>query len=239
MLQLLTRTVATVLLGAGVLLPALLTGNAAAQTGPFYISAVDLQISPSSMTKFLAALQTDGAGTIKEAGVHEFEAAIAQTDKNHVFILEVYNNAAAWDAHQKTSTYNKFVMTTMLMLKNYNIRPFTSVAMNRNAAAQPQTDPLFINLVELDIVPAQFDAFMAAAKANAAASMQDAGCREFDIAVSKKEPHHVMFFEVYDNEAALAAHQATDHFKTYDAATKTMVSKRVTTPLSSAVVQTK
>jgi hypothetical protein len=48
-----------------------------------------------------------------------------------------------------------------------------------------------------------------------------------------------MFFEVYDNEAALTAHQATDHFMTYDATTKTMVSKRVTTPLSSVVVQIK
>jgi quinol monooxygenase YgiN len=231
--------IAATALGMLVLSPAVLVGKAAAQTGPFYISAVDLQISPSSMTKFLAALQVDGAGTIKEAGVHEFEAAVAQKDKNHVFILEVYNNAAAWDAHQKTLTYNKFVMTTMLMLKSYNIRPFTSVAMNRAATVTPQTDPLFINLVELDIVPAQFDAFMDAAKTNASASMQDGGCREFDIAVSKTEPHHVMFFEVYDNEAALTAHQATDHFKTYDAATKAMVSKRVTTPLSSVVVQTK
>jgi quinol monooxygenase YgiN len=226
-------------LGAMLMAPALFVDHASAQTAPFYISAVDLQISPSSITKFLAALQVDGAGTIKEVGVHEFEAAVSQKDKNHVFILEVYNNVAAWDAHQKTSTYDKFVMTTMLMLKNYNIRPFTSVAMNLNTAAAAQTDPLYINLVELDIVPAQFDAFMDAAKTNAAASMQDAGCREFDIAVSKAEPHHVMFFEVYDNEAALTAHQATDHFKAYDAATKTMVSKRVTTPLSSVVVQTK
>lgn len=230
---------AAVLVGVIMLFPVRFIREATAQAGPFYISAVDLQISPASMPKFLAALQVDGAGTIKEAGVHEFEAAVSRNDKNHVFILEVYNNLAAWNAHQKTSTYNKFVMTAMLMLKNYNIRPFTSVAMDRNPAAAPQTGPLFINQVELDIVPAQFDAFIDAAKTNAAASMQDAGCREFDIAVSKSDPNHVLFFEVYDNEAALTAHQGTDHFKTYDAATKTMVSKRVTTPLSSVVVQTK
>jgi autoinducer 2-degrading protein len=64
------------------------------------------------------------------------------------------------------------------------------------------------------------------AKENGAASTKDPGCREFDIMVAKDDPHHVFFFEVYDNAAALDAHRATDHFKKYAAATKDMVAKR-------------
>jgi autoinducer 2-degrading protein len=200
---------------------------------PLYISAVDLDINPSSMTKFLAALQPDGAAMIQEAGAHEFVSTTGQKDPNHVFIFEVYSNAAAYDAHQKTAAYNKFVAISMLMLKNYNIRPFTAVAMNVNPAAQPGPGPFFVNQVELDIVPAQFDQFLTAAKANATAALQDPGVREFDIAVSQTDPHHLLFFEIYDNAAAHDAHRATDHVKAYQSATKDMVSKRAVTPLNS------
>jgi autoinducer 2-degrading protein len=92
--------------------------------------------------------------------------------------------------------------------------------------AAAQAGPYIVNAINLDIAPDQFDKFMEAAKENAAASTKDAGCREFNIVVSKDDPHHIMFFEVYDNAAALDVHRATDHFKKYQAATKDMVTKR-------------
>ena len=74
----------------------------------------------------------------------------------------------------------------MMMIKTYDIRPFTSVALNRSAAPQPQADPpLLVNVDEIDIADGQVDKFMDAAKAHAAASVQDPGCREFNIAVSQ------------------------------------------------------
>jgi (4S)-4-hydroxy-5-phosphonooxypentane-2,3-dione isomerase len=92
--------------------------------------------------------------------------------------------------------------------------------------AVAQTGPLYINLVELDIVPAEFDKFIEALKENGAASVKDPGCREFNIIVSEKDPHHVLVFEVYDNAAALEAHRATDHYKKYQATVANMVAKR-------------
>src|SRR5580704_10562483 len=94
----------------------------------------------------------------------------------------------------------------------------------REAAAQGA--PYLVNAVNLDIVPEQFDKFMEVAKENGAASTKDPGCREFNIVVAQNDPHHIMFFEVYDNAAALDAHRATDHFKKFQAATKDMVAKR-------------
>jgi (4S)-4-hydroxy-5-phosphonooxypentane-2,3-dione isomerase len=213
--------------------------RAQAVPAPLYISAVDLEINPSSMTKFLAALQPDGAAMIQEAGAREFVSTTGQKDPNHVFIFEVYTNAAAYDAHQKTAAYAKFVGLTMLMLKNYNIRPFTSVVMNTSSTAQAAPGPFFVNQIDLDVVPAQFDQFLSAAKANAAAAVQDPGVREFNIAVSQTDPHHLLFFEVYDNAAAHEAHVATDHFKAYQAATKDMVSKRTVSQLTSVQTLTK
>jgi (4S)-4-hydroxy-5-phosphonooxypentane-2,3-dione isomerase len=96
----------------------------------------------------------------------------------------------------------------------------------RGHEAAAQAGPYIVNAINLDVAPDQFDKFMEAAKENAAASTRDPGCREFNIVVSKDDPHHIMFFEVYDNAAALDIHRATDHFKKYQAATKDMVTKR-------------
>jgi autoinducer 2-degrading protein len=109
----------------------------------------------------------------------------------------------------------------------------------RNHQAAAQSGPYLINLVNLDIVPESFDKFMELAKENGAASPKDPGCREFNIAVAANDPHHVVFFEVYDNAAALEAHRATDHFKKFAASTKDMVAKREVRQLSSVAMNMK
>ena len=105
--------------------------------------------------------------------------------------------------------------------------------------AAAQSGPLYINAVDLDIVPAQFDKFIALIKANGAASVKEPGCREFNIVVSQKEPHHVFLFEVYDNAAALDAHRTTEHFKTYQAGSAGIVAKREVRGFSSVAMNTK
>ena len=90
----------------------------------------------------------------------------------------------------------------------------------------------FINAVELDIVPAEYEKFKAAILVNAAASVREPGCRQFDVLFEAGDPHHVFLYEVYDNAAALEAHRATAHFKKYLEATASMIAKRVARPMS-------
>jgi (4S)-4-hydroxy-5-phosphonooxypentane-2,3-dione isomerase len=99
-------------------------------------------------------------------------------------------------------------------------------------AALAQSASLYINAVDIDIVPGQIDNYLAALKENGAASVHEPGCRAFNIAVSQKDTNHVFVFEVYDNTAAFDAHLQTVHFKKYAATTKDMVAKRDPHPLS-------
>ena len=92
---------------------------------------------------------------------------------------------------------------------------------HRDAAAQ--SSGAYINLVELDIDPGETAKFIEAIKENGAGSVKEPGCREFNVSVLASNPNHVVLYEVYDNEAALAAHRTTDHFKKYQAATAKMV----------------
>ena len=97
--------------------------------------------------------------------------------------------------------------------------------MRANEAAA-QSAQLQVNAVDIDIVPGQIDAYLAALKENGAASVNEPGCHDFFITVSQKDPNHVLIVEIYDNAAAAAAHRETEHFKKYAAATKDMVAKR-------------
>jgi autoinducer 2-degrading protein len=94
----------------------------------------------------------------------------------------------------------------------------------REAAAQ--AGGVYINAVDLDINPADMPKFIELIKENGAAAVTEPGCREFNISVLAKDPNHVFLYEVYENEAALNTHRATDHFKKYAAATKDMVTGR-------------
>ncbi len=109
----------------------------------------------------------------------------------------------------------------------------------RSHEAAAQSAPLLINAVEYDIVPGQVDNFLAALKENGAASVKEPGCREFDIAVSQKDPNHVLIFEVYNDAAAAQAHRETDHFKKYAATTKDMIAKREVRSFSSIAMNMK
>ena len=92
--------------------------------------------------------------------------------------------------------------------------------------AVAQAGPYVVNAINLDVPADLFDKFMEVAKENAVASAKDPGCREFSIVVSKDDPHHIMFFEVYDNEAGAEFHRNTEHFKKFQAMTRDMPIKR-------------
>jgi autoinducer 2-degrading protein len=93
-------------------------------------------------------------------------------------------------------------------------------------SAAAQTGGVYVNAVDLVIVPSEMSKFVEAIKENAANSVKEPGCREFNVLVLANRPNHVFLFEVYDNEAALASHRTTDHFKKFFATTANMVADR-------------
>jgi (4S)-4-hydroxy-5-phosphonooxypentane-2,3-dione isomerase len=226
---------AAVLAFAGWLQP---NGNRAlAQSAPLYINLADIDLYPASIDKFMAALKANAAASVQEAGCREIEIGIPQDNPQHVFIFEIYNSAGAWDSHQATAHFLKFYGIAAPLMSKLDLKPFSSVALN--GSAPTQAAKLLFNVVDLDIVAAQFDAFIAAAKTNAAATPQDPGAHEANIVVSQKDPHHIVTFESYDDAAALAAHQGTDHYKAYQAATASMISKSAPRQFSSVAIYAK
>src|SRR5262245_55828384 len=84
----------------------------------------------------------------------------------------------------------------------------------------------FVLVVNIRIKPENVDKFMQALKANAREARKEPGCRQFEVLVDPKESSKVMLFEVYDDEKAFEAHQATPHFKKYLAEAVPMLASR-------------
>src|SRR6202035_3364945 len=108
------------------------------------------------------------------------------------------------------------------------------------SVAMARADPLYINAVDIDVVPGQIENYLAAIKEVGAATIKsEPGCSEFDITVSQKDPNHLFIFEVYDNAAVFDAHLKSDHYKKYAATAKDAVAKREVHPLSSVAMMKK
>jgi (4S)-4-hydroxy-5-phosphonooxypentane-2,3-dione isomerase len=131
MLKSMTMTAAVVALAAAALIFPPASGHrAVAQSGPFLVNVVEYDIVPGQIDAYLAALKENGAVTVKEPGCREFDVLVSQKDPNHVLIFEVYNDAAAAQAHRETDHFKKYAATIKDMIAKREVRSFSSVAMN-------------------------------------------------------------------------------------------------------------
>ena len=77
-----------VALAAFVLLP-LRADRAAAQSSPYIVNAINLDIAPEQFDKFMEAAKENAAASTKDPGCREFNIVVAKDDPHHVMFFEV------------------------------------------------------------------------------------------------------------------------------------------------------
>src|SRR5215467_13812944 len=115
---------------AGVALLQLSARDAVAQSSGLFVNAVYLEINPADMPKYMEAIKENGAASVKEPGCRMFNIHVSAKEPNQVFLYEVYDNAAALDAHRQTAHFKKYAATTKDMVVKRDVRPMTAVALN-------------------------------------------------------------------------------------------------------------
>jgi (4S)-4-hydroxy-5-phosphonooxypentane-2,3-dione isomerase len=125
--------VAMALVVAAAALLAMPSQRVSAQSDGPIVNAVDLDIAPAEMDKYLAAVKENGTASIKEPGCREYNIMISATNPNQVFLFEVYDNDAAAQAHRATEHSKKYMATTANMVTARNVRPMKSIAFNFKA----------------------------------------------------------------------------------------------------------
>lgn len=86
---------------------------------------------------------------------------------------------------------------------------------------------MYVITVEFTIHPQHLAAFMPLMLENASRSRAaEPGCRRFDVCRDPGQTEQVFLYEIYDDRAAFDLHLAAAHFKSFDAATKSMIAKK-------------
>ncbi len=68
-------------------------------------------------------------------------------------------------------------------------------------------------IVSLQVHEHKLDTFLDAIKENAERTVADeVGCTYFDVTQDREDPLHFLFYELYLDDEAFAAHRATPHF---------------------------
>ena len=92
------------------------------------------------------------------------------------------------------------------------------------AAVAQQADGQYVQVAEIEIDPAQLDAYRAAVQEQIDAAIRKEPGVLVLYAVSEKDnPTHVRVFEIYRDRNAYEAHLGSDHFKKYKTTTQKMV----------------
>jgi quinol monooxygenase YgiN len=79
-------------------------------------------------------------------------------------------------------------------------------------------------VVSLQVQPGRLEEFLAAIGENAERSFTDEpGCLRFDVTQDLDDDHHFVFYELYADEEAVAAHRAAPHFALWRAAAERCV----------------
>ena len=100
---------------------------------------------------------------------------------------------------------------------------------------------MFSLVVQMEVRPGRREEFLAGMAANAEASVRDEpGCLRFDVCSVADDEHRFVFYELYRDADAFAAHRAAPHFAVWRAvAARTLVAgSQVTTTGSLLVTHT-
>ena len=85
----------------------------------------------------------------------------------------------------------------------------------------------YVRIAELEIDPAQLDAYKSSVKEEMEASVRvEPGVLAIYAVAEKDAPAKLRFFEIYADEAAYRSHRETVHFKKYAETTKNMIKSR-------------
>ncbi len=81
-----------------------------------FILAVDLRIKPENVDKFMAGLLANAKEARKEPGCRQFEALVDTSDPTKVMLFEVYDDEKAFEAHQQTPHFKKYLAEAVPLL---------------------------------------------------------------------------------------------------------------------------
>ena len=81
-----------------------------------FVLAVMLRIKPENVERFMAEVLANGREARKEPGCRQFEVLVDPADRTKVVLFEVYDDEKAFEAHQQTPHFKKYLADAVPLL---------------------------------------------------------------------------------------------------------------------------
>jgi quinol monooxygenase YgiN len=81
-----------------------------------FVLSVDLRIKPENVESFTAKAIQNADDSRKEPGCKQFDVLVDPKDRTKVMLYEVYLDETAFDAHQQTAHFKKYVAEAVPLL---------------------------------------------------------------------------------------------------------------------------
>jgi autoinducer 2-degrading protein len=87
-----------------------------------YVITVDFEIEPAELGNFLSLVRENAKRSLQdEPGCRRFDVATLRDGSARVFLYEIYDDEAAFQAHLLTAHFKAFATATKAMVKDRKI----------------------------------------------------------------------------------------------------------------------
>jgi len=93
-----------------------------------FVLSVDLRIKPENVESFTAKAIENAAASRKEPGCRQFDVLVDPKDRTKILLYEVYADEKAFDAHQQTAHFKRYVTDAVPLLASRERHIWTRVA---------------------------------------------------------------------------------------------------------------
>jgi quinol monooxygenase YgiN len=81
-----------------------------------FVLQVNIRIKPENVDAFMAKLLENAASARREAGCRQFDVVVDPQDRTRVMLYEVYADAKAFEVHQQTDAFKRYVAEAVPLL---------------------------------------------------------------------------------------------------------------------------
>ena len=81
-----------------------------------FVLTVMLRVKPENVERFMAEVLANAREARKEPGCRQFDVLVDPNDKTKVMLYEVYDDESAFEAHQQTPHFKKYLAEAVPLL---------------------------------------------------------------------------------------------------------------------------
>ena len=96
-----------------------------------FVLVVNIRIKPESVDHFMGKLFDNAREARKEPGCRQFEVLIDPKERAKIMLFEVYDSEKAFEAHQATPHFKKYLAEAVPLLASRERQVFTKAEIRR------------------------------------------------------------------------------------------------------------